>query len=93
MRAGPTFLLVSPLAKCLGLSELCHLGKTPNSKHQTPEKSQTPNLQCRGRFLDWIADPLSQGAPVWNLELGASLVFGVWCLVFRHFPFNRVSHD
>src|SRR5216110_1257017 len=43
--------------------------ETPNTKLQTPKKSQVPSSKPRPALR------------AWNLELGASLVFGVWCLV------------
>jgi hypothetical protein len=44
------------------------LSKTPSTKHQAPEKLQTPNTKAsRNR---------------WSLEFGAFLELGVWCLVF-----------
>jgi two-component system, response regulator PdtaR len=45
--------------------------KTPNTKLQTPEKLQAPSSKLEAR------------AAVWSLELGISLVFGAWFLVFR----------
>src|SRR6185369_16150461 len=44
--------------------------ETPNTKLQTPEKLQAPTPKLEAR------------AGVWSLELGISLVFGAWCLVF-----------
>src|SRR6266567_7494887 len=50
--------------------------ETPKTKLQTPKKSQVPSSKPRPALR------------AWNLELGASLVFGVWdlellwCLVF-----------
>ena len=44
--------------------------ETPNTKLQTPEKLQAPSSKLEAR------------AAVWSLELGISLVFGAWCLVF-----------
>src|SRR5437867_11062904 len=43
--------------------------ETPKTKLQTPKKSQVPSSK------PWPA------LRAWNLELGASLVFGAWCLV------------
>src|SRR5207249_613355 len=40
----------------------------PKTKIQTPKKSQVPNSKPRPELR------------AWNLELGASLVLGVWCL-------------
>src|SRR5437016_5219677 len=45
--------------------------QTPNTKLQTPKKSQVPSSKPRPALRTW------------NLELGASLVFGAWILVFR----------
>src|SRR5881628_975263 len=42
--------------------------ETPKTKLQTPKKSQVPSSK------PWPA------LRAWNLELGASLVFGAWCL-------------
>src|SRR5437762_5562551 len=44
--------------------------ETPNTKLQTPKKSQVPSSKTRPALR------------AWNLELGASLVFGAWCLGF-----------
>src|SRR6266511_2394414 len=43
--------------------------ETPNTKLQTPEKTQAPN-------------PNDTGQSLWKLAVGASLGFGAWCLVF-----------
>src|SRR2546422_1032952 len=48
-----------------------HEIETPKTKLQTPKKSQVPSSKPRPALR------------AWNLELGASLVFGVWCLVFE----------
>src|SRR6058998_1882861 len=50
--------------------------QTPNTKLQTPEKLQAPNSKLEAR------------AAVWSLELGISLVFGAWLLVFRFRDFS-----
>src|SRR5258708_31360483 len=42
--------------------------ETPKTKLQTPNKSQVPSSKPRPALR------------AWNLELGASLVFGAWCL-------------
>src|SRR5437762_11995513 len=44
--------------------------ETPKTKLQTPKKSQVPS--CKPRLA----------LRAWNLELGAFLVFGAWCLGF-----------
>jgi hypothetical protein len=41
--------------------------ETPNTKHQTPEKHQTPNTKAKRTR---------------RLELGVWSFSGVWCLVF-----------
>src|SRR5207244_8442676 len=53
--------------------------QTPNTKLQTPEKLQAPSSKLEAR------------AAVWSLELGISLVFGAWFLVFRCRDFFGVS--
>src|SRR6185369_11532156 len=50
--------------------------QTPNTKLQTPEKLQAPSSKLEAR------------AAVWSLELGISLVFGSWFLVFRFRNFS-----
>src|SRR6266581_6052520 len=50
--------------------------QTPNTKHQAPEKLQAPSSKLEAR------------AAVWSLELGISLVFGAWFLVFRFRDFS-----
>src|SRR6266511_249017 len=45
--------------------------ETPNTKLQTPEKTQAPN-------------PNDTGQSLWKLAVGASLGFGAWCLVFGY---------
>src|ERR1051325_9791903 len=47
------------------------MAETPNTKHQAPEKLQTPSSK-----------PDSARGGIWSLELGVFMVFGVWCLVF-----------
>jgi hypothetical protein len=44
-----------------------NIKEAPNTKFQTPEKLQAPSSKLEAR------------AAVWCLELGISLVFGVWC--------------
>src|SRR5438093_5872015 len=44
--------------------------ETPKTKLQTPKKSQVPSSKPRPALR------------AWNLELGASLVLGAWCLEF-----------
>src|SRR6266496_1586395 len=44
--------------------------QSPNAKHQKISKPQTPVRRRRGRN--------------WVLEIGISLVFGSWCLVFSN---------
>src|SRR5437867_967590 len=48
--------------------------QTPSSKHQKSSRLQIAS--CNGRVS------------VWSLELGISLVFGAWCLVFRFLDFS-----
>src|SRR2546427_91382 len=43
------------------------MGKTPNTKHQTPKKLQTSNPKLQTRA---------------GLKFGTWDLFGVWCLVF-----------
>src|SRR5881396_2084374 len=50
--------------------------QTPNTKLQTPEKLQASSSKLEAR------------AAVWSLELGISLVFGAWFLVFRFRDFS-----
>src|SRR5881396_2423821 len=50
--------------------------QTPNTKHQAPEKLQAPSSKLEAR------------AAVWSLELGISLMFGAWCLVFQFRNFS-----
>src|SRR5438093_2082621 len=50
--------------------------QAPNTKLQTPEKLQAPSSKLEAR------------AAVWSLELGISLVFGSWFLVFRFRNFS-----
>src|SRR2546428_13729981 len=50
--------------------------QTPNTKLQTPKKSQVPSSKPRPALR------------AWDLELGASLVFGAWFLVFRFQDFS-----
>ncbi len=54
--------------------------KIPNSKLQAPEKIQIPNIK---------ASPSTN----WNLELGASLDVGCWCLELHSsfFLLNRIT--
>src|SRR6059036_364229 len=50
--------------------------KAPNTKYQTPKKLQAPSSKLEAR------------AAVWSLELGISLVFAAWFLVFRFGDFS-----
>jgi hypothetical protein len=52
-----------------------------NTKHQTPntKEAPTPKLQTPEK-LQTPSSKLEARATVWSLELGISLVFGVWCL-------------
>jgi hypothetical protein len=54
------------------------MAKTPNTKHQAPEKHQAPNTKAnhRGGFGAWSLELLC------FLELGVWSFSGVWCLVF-----------
>ena len=45
-------------------------------------KHQIPNTKLQRNPKLQIPKPVA-GSPPWSLRLGASLVFGVWCLVFR----------
>src|ERR1051325_1665145 len=47
--------------------------ETPNTKHQTSSKLQTPNPNRRSTV---------RAAFGWCLKFDVSLVFGFWCLVF-----------
>jgi len=55
--------------------------RTPNTKYQRSSRSQAPNT----REAPSSKFQLEARAAVWSLELGISLVFGAWFLVFR-FP-------
>src|SRR2546422_2654390 len=50
--------------------------QTPNTKHQAPNSREAPSSKLEAR------------AAVWSLELGISLVFGAWFLVFRFRDFS-----
>jgi hypothetical protein len=50
--------------------------QVPSSKHQTPNTREAPSSKLEAR------------AVVWSLELGISLVFGAWCLVFQFWNFS-----
>src|SRR5881396_309727 len=50
--------------------------KAPNTKHQAPNSREAPSSKIEAR------------ATVWRLELGISLVFGAWFLVFRFRDFS-----
>src|ERR1051325_2485949 len=45
------------------------------SKHQTPNTKENPSTKLQGCGV-------AVGISLWDLRLGAFLVFGVWCLVF-----------
>src|SRR6185503_18803637 len=47
-----------------------------NTKHQAPNSREAPSSKLEAR------------AAVWSLELGISLVFGAWFLVFRFRSFS-----
>src|ERR1041385_964244 len=70
-------IFVSKNSVCSGVGAEA---ETPNTKHQTPRKPQTPNLR--------LVEP-----PVWSLGLGAFLEFGVWCLVFFLLTQSTPSQD
>src|SRR5205814_4316598 len=58
----------------LSRKETCLLKtQTPSTKHQTPNSNETPSSKLQVR------------SAVGSLELGISLVFGAWFLVFQ-FP-------
>src|SRR5256885_1527989 len=50
--------------------------QVPNTKHQAPNSREAPSSKLEAR------------AAVWSLELGISLVFGAWFLVFRFRNFS-----
>src|SRR6266700_2070615 len=56
--------------------------QTPNSKEAPRPKHQTPNSRAAA------SSKLEARAAVWRLELGISLVFGAWFLVFRFRDFS-----
>src|SRR5437667_3539892 len=54
-----------------------HIGHQPtSSKFQTPNSREAPSSKLEAR------------AAVWSLELGISLVFGAWFLVFQFRDFS-----
>src|SRR5207247_690310 len=57
--------------------------ETPNPKHQAPEKSRNRNTKNQAPNTKEIpSSKLQTAARASSLELGASLEFGAWCLVF-----------
>jgi hypothetical protein len=56
--------------------------QTPSSKEAPGPKHQTPSAKLQRR------SKLEAQAVVWSLELGISLVFGAWFLVFRFRNFS-----
>src|SRR6266480_5275491 len=63
--------------------------QAPNSKLQAPKKHQVPNTKHQAPNTREVpSSKLEARAAVWSLELGISLVFGVWCLVFRFRNFS-----
>jgi hypothetical protein len=48
-----------------------------STKHQTPNPKETPSSNYQ--------TPMSRREPPWDLELGISLVLGVWCLGFHQY--------
>ena len=69
--------------------------EAPRPKLQAPGKLQIPSSNTaviRRRSSVWVQPdrwPVPLTREVWNLELGASLELGVWCLVLRP---RRVSY-
>src|SRR5438309_7185553 len=61
-----------------------HRARGESTKHQTPNTKlqRNPKLQ--------IPKPVAGSLP-WSLGLGASLEFGVWCLVFGVLIGGRIS--
>ena len=55
----------------------------PNTQYPIPKTKQTTSSK-----LQTSMPPLRRS---WCLMLGTSLVFGFWCLVFRHFNFFKSS--
>src|SRR5437867_2185085 len=63
--------------------------KAPNTKHQTPKKLQVPNTKHQApNSREAPSSKIEARATVWRLELGISLVFGAWFLVFRFRDFS-----
>src|SRR6266550_4387880 len=61
-------------------------GETPNTRRQAPNTKEAPSIKHQKRLFG--------RAPVWSLELGIWLVFGVWFLVFSissHTDSDRVD--
>src|SRR5436309_10127330 len=57
--------------------------ETPNPKHQAPEKFRNRNTKNQAPNTKEIpSSKLQTAARASSLELGASLEFGAWCLVF-----------
>src|SRR5207247_6650101 len=63
--------------------------QAPKSKLQAPKKRQVPNTKNQApNSREAPCSKLEARAAVWSLELGISLVFGAWFLVFR---FRNIS--
>jgi hypothetical protein len=56
--------------------------ETPNPKLQTPNKLQAPKPKLSSREDDGRVAVSPRNERAWSLELGVSLVFGVWSLGF-----------
>src|SRR5881396_4135470 len=63
--------------------EVKPLSETPSTKPQAPEKVQNRNTKNQAPNTKEIpSSKLQTAARASSLELGASLEFGAWCLVF-----------
>src|SRR6266702_6859236 len=61
----------------------------PGTKLQTPKKHQVQNTKHQApNSREAPSSKLDARAAVWSLELGISLVFGAWFLVFRFRDFT-----
>jgi hypothetical protein len=59
--------------------------KKPSTKPQAPEKSRNRNIKSQAPNTKEIpSSKLQTAARASSLELGASLEFGAWCLVFEN---------
>src|SRR6185503_13921070 len=79
--------------KGVGESQFLRSGEprqqAPNSKLQAPNKHHVPNTKHQApNSREAPSSNLEARAAVWTLELGISLVFGAWFLVFRFRDFS-----